>query len=363
MVNSRQIQTSAARGRAIVLDGLGSADRLRLEERPFPRIHKPQEVLVRVHATSVNPIEWKMREGMGLPRFAWKAILGPHPVLGIDFSGEIVATGTASPWKEGDAVMGITGFAGAYADYLLLDESSGRCGVVAKPSAIPHEQAALVPFAGLVAYTALLKVGNLDRNRPDNRVLIAGGSGGVGHLAIQMAKRCLGVQHVTAVCSSRNEAMVRSLGADQVVCYDRVEPFGELRTIAAEQGGFHVIFDAVGDDRYWTDTVPAALRPNGCFVTAAPPRRHGRAGEEMSLSEAVRLGWRKLWPTRPRYHLVTGLITGLPTREGLPSIARWLEQGLVRPTTAATFELADMSAAHRLSETGRVAGKIAVKVA
>ncbi len=190
--------------RAVVLSDFGEAAKLHIWEAQTPKLDRPDEVLVRVFATSVNPIEWKMRQGLGLPKRLWRLLLGQPMVLGLDFSGEVVARGPTATFEVGDEVMGAMPLRGAYAEYLVVPTSNQRCALARKPKHVTHEEAALVPFAGLVAHAGLVSHGGLPRRAPKARILIVGASGGVGHLAVLRAKYGLGTERVVAISSARN---------------------------------------------------------------------------------------------------------------------------------------------------------------
>lgn len=345
--------------RAMVLDDFGGPENLRLTELSLPTLRHPDDVLVRVHATSVNPIEWKMRSGLGVPKPVWRRLIGTPMILGQDFAGEVLAVGhDAGGFAPGDAVMGALPIAGAYTTHLIARATHRRTALVRTPDAVSHTEAAVTSFAGLTAYAGLVTHGGVTGSGA--RVLVVGASGGVGHLATQMAK-ALGADLVAGVCSSRNEAFAHSCGVDEVVAYDRIP----LRDIPAHHPrwahSFDLILDCVGDDDYFTVLAPWLLRPAGRFVTVAlPSSRPGRAGEDIGLVDGAGLLGRILRRRATgRYRLVPGLF-GLPVTDGMPAIARWLGDGSLIPRIASTYPLADLAAAHRESEQGRTVGKIAI---
>ncbi len=353
------------RSQAVVLDGFGDASHLHLREIDTPRLQRTNQMLVRVEATSVNPIEWKMREGLGLPRWVWRRAIGERMVLGIDFAGTVVARGEAvSGFKIGDKVMGATPRAGAYSEYLVVEPDDRATAVVRKPSHVATDLAALVPFAGLVAYAGLVTHGKLARPAFSSRVLIVGASGGVGHLAVQMAKHGLGVGHVVGVASCRNADFIRSLGADEVIPHDQVSVEAIPEHYPDWACSFDLILDAVGLDTYYTIVARHLLKPTGRFVSAALPQmKPGQAGEDVGLWSGLGLFGRLVARMlRGRYAMIAGLIGGLPTKDGLPQIVEWLETGKLRPRPAVVYELAQIREAHKASETGRTVGKIAVRV-
>jgi NADPH:quinone reductase-like Zn-dependent oxidoreductase len=351
--------------RAVVLTGFGDSSNLKPTDLPVPRLRHPDELLIRVAATSVNPIEWKMREGLGIPKWLWRRAIGSPMVLGLDFSGEVAAVGGDSgPFQPGDAVMGALPFAGSYTTHLALRIGSRRTAIVHKPAELTHTQAALVPFAGLVAYAGLMTYGTLTEPSPGARILIVGASGGVGHLAVQMAANALSASLVAGVSSSRNEHFVRSCGADIVIPHDRIA----VRQIPDQfpdwTHTFDLVFDCVGIDEYFTDLAAWLLKPRGRFVTAALPSFHpGRPGEDVGLLDGGELLWRVVWRRLTGdYRLITGLLVGLPAKDGLPTIVRWITEGKLAPHTASTYRLEEIAAAHRESEKGRTVGKIAIEM-
>jgi NADPH:quinone reductase-like Zn-dependent oxidoreductase len=351
--------------RAVVLQDFGDASRLSIETLPLPSI-SDDELLVRVRATSVNPIDWKMRKALGAPRALWRRMLGKPMILGIDFSGEVAAKGArVAEFEVGDEVMGAAGFGGAYAEYVVVRPSEKRTVICRKPPDIPHEAAAAVPFAGLVAYSGLVTLGQLKAPARESRIMIIGASGGVGHLAVQIARRGLGVRFIVGICSAKNADFVRECGAHDVVAYDETP----ISYIADERpawfSSFDLIFDATGADAYWTEVADKLLAPGGRFVTAALPSfKPGKVGEDVGLLDGLALVVRLLVRhLGSRYRLVPGLIAGLPGSVGLPALVGWLRDGKLRPHVSASYDLEQMAEAHALSEMGRAVGKIAVRVA
>lgn len=352
------------RSLAVVLEDFGDIAKLQLKSVPTPAIG-PHEILVRLIGTSVNPIEWKMRQGLGLPRWLWRKVLGRPMVLGFDFSGVVAAVGEAvKEYGIGDEVMGAVPRRGAYAEYLVVRPADPHTAIAVKPAGETFETAAVLPFAGLVAFAGLVSHGGLGTWAPDARVLVVGGSGGVGHLAVQMAKRGLQARLVVAVCSSRNAGFVRECGADEIVPHDvvAVEQLAERRPEWA--GTFDLILDTVGIDTYYTDVARKLLKSGGRFVTAALPQdSRGRPGEDRDLLGGLALLLTVLFRSATgRYRLIGGLIGELPSKSGFPIMVRWLAEGRLRPRIAARYALADIGLAHRDSERGRTVGKIAVRV-
>src|SRR5213082_6667 len=236
--------------KAAVRHCYGSPDVVRYEDIPKPS-PKDNEVLVRVHAASVNPLDWhelegtpylvRMDDGFGKP---------DNPRLGVDFAGTVEAVGkSVTRFKPGDEVFG--GRDGAFAEYVTVREARA---IALKPSNVSFEQAAAVPIAAITALQALRDKGRIHAGQ---KVLINGASGGVGTFAVQIAKS-FGAE-VTGVCSTRNVDMVRSIGADHVIDYTQ-EDF----TKSGQR--YDLIFDCVGN--HSLSAHRRALIPNGVCVVA-----------------------------------------------------------------------------------------------
>lgn len=191
----------------------GGPEVLHLEDLPRPEI-KANQVLVRVHANSANPADWHILRGAPFfARFEFGLFKPKDPVLGADFAGEIVEVGDeVNDFTIGDRIFGESLQGGAFAEFVAIE--SKACAKI--PNACNYLEMAALPIAGLTAYQGLVTHGKI---QVGEKVLINGSSGGVGHFAVQIAK--IAGAHVTAVCSSKNEAFVKSLGADEVIAYDK----------------------------------------------------------------------------------------------------------------------------------------------
>jgi len=285
-------------------------------------------------------------------------------ILGIDFAGTVVVAGPeVDGYRIGDDVMGAFRFCGADAEYVVVRPGDRYTAVAHKPPSVSFAEAGAVSFAGLVALAGMTMHDGL-ATKANSRVLVIGASGGVGHLAVQIAKRCMGVALVVGVCSSKNEEFVRKCGADDVVAYDRTP----IKTIARAhpewQGSFDLIFDAVGIDTAWTVLAPRLLSTDGRFVGAALPQMaDGRAGEDVGVIEglatAVRLARRRMGG---RYRFIYGFMGDLPSKGGFSSLVQWVAEGKLTTELAATYSLDQLAEAHRASETGRTVGKISVVI-
>lgn len=191
----------------------GGPEVLKLEEVAKPDILE-NEILVKVVANSANPADWHILRGSPiLARFALGLFKPKYPILGADFSGIIEQVGeSVTAFSVGDKVIGESLKGGAFAEFINVD--SNYCAKV--PEDLDLNELACLPLAGITAFQAVIKYGKLKANES---VLINGASGGVGHFAIQLAKSK--GANVTGVCSSRNKDFVLSLGADEVICYDK----------------------------------------------------------------------------------------------------------------------------------------------
>src|SRR3989440_6859197 len=241
-------QTAAPRMKAIVYHEFGSPDVLRLEEVDKP-VPNDNQILVKVRALSVNPLDWHFMEGTPyLGRLRAFGLLKPKVErLGVDYAGTVEAVGkNITEFKPGDEVYGNK--FGAFAEYVVATDKA----MVLKPASLSFEQAASLPVAALTALQALRDSGKL---QPGQKVLINGASGGVGTFAVQIAK-ALGAE-VTAVCSTRNVDLVRSLGADHVVDYTRDD-------FTKSDQRYDLMFDNAGS-RSWAEC-KRVLSPNARVV-------------------------------------------------------------------------------------------------
>jgi len=307
--------------RAISQDVLGGPEVLREVElaRPEPSF---SQILVRVRAAGVNPTDWGHR--------AYKIFLGPPPfVLGWDVSGVVEATGFGvTLFKPGDEVFGMLPYphgVGSHAEYV----TSPARAFALKPRGVDHVQAAALPLAALTAWQALIDTAHLSAGQ---RVLIHAAAGGVGHLAVQIAK-ARGA-YVIGTASAANHDLVRGLGADEVIDYHATD-------FAAAVSDVDVVLESVSGD--YPARSLRTLRPGGVLVSILPFPAEVAA-------EAARLG------IRAELMLVEA------DHEGMTAIARLVTEGKLRPVIAGTFPLADAAKAHEIGETRHVAGKLVLTV-
>ena len=300
----------------------GGPEVMRLVERDRPE-PMGTEVLVRVHAAGVNPVDWVTRAGDGL--------LQSLPLtVGWDVSGVVEEAGLGvTRFVPGDEVFGMPWFpreAGAYAQYVAAPSRQ----LARKPAAATHAEAAGLPLAGLTAWQVLVDNAAV---QPGQRVLITAAAGGVGHLAVQIAK-ALGA-HVTGTARAAKHDFVRALGADDVVDYTTTDP-------AAAVADLDVVFDSlVGQDAVgWLP----AIRPGGVLVSFDP-------GDDPVLTErAAGRGIR----------VATPLVE--PDGHGLEELAGLVDAGRLRVEIERVLPLAQAPEAHAISEAGRTRGKIVLEV-
>lgn len=299
--------------KAVVMHETGDPDVLRYEEADRPEPGKG-EVLIRVHAASVNPFDWKCRRGL---------VSMPLPaVLGSDVSGT-VETSRADGFAAGDQVFGISA-SGGYAEY----STASAAMIAKKPEGVSHEQAAAIPVAGLTAWQALFDRAGL---RGGQTALVAGAAGGVGHFAVQFAK--LAGARAIGTGSARSRDFVLGLGADEYVDYTRQD-------VGEAVSGADLAFDTVGGDT--TASLLPAVREGGMLVTIA-----GDPHEEAARERGVH----------------AALLVMSPKSEQLARIAQLVASGDVHVEIAEAIPLADARRAHELSESGHVRGKLVLTVA
>ncbi|MER5773938.1 NADP-dependent oxidoreductase [Streptomyces sp. NPDC002039] len=306
--------------RAVVVSQWGGPEVLveREIERPEPGMG---EVLVRVRAAGVNPVDWKTRESGGL--IPW----GPVPAVGWDVSGTVEAVGPGvTLYRVGDEVYGMPRFpqqAGAYAEYVTAPARH----LARKPASLDHVEAAALPLAALTAWQALVDTAGVSAGQ---RVLVHAAAGGVGHLAVQIAK-ARGA-YVIGTASAAKHALLRDLGADEVIDY-RTADFEDVVS------DIDVVIDAMGGDHGRRSL--KVLKPGGHLVTLPGP--DGLPAD----AEGVHATW----------------LLVEPDLKGLEGIAALVEQGLLKPLIDTVLPLEQAAKAHEIGERGRTTGKIVLTVA
>jgi NADPH:quinone reductase-like Zn-dependent oxidoreductase len=320
--------------KAVVHYDYGSPDVLRLEEIEKP-VCNDDQVLIRVRAVSLNPLDWHyMRGEPYVLRAGERAPFKPDDTrLGVDFAGDVEAAGkNVTQLEPGDAVFGAR--FGALAEYVCASEKS----LVLKPVEVTFEEAAAIPVAGMTALQGLRDKGGL---RPGQKVVINGASGGVGTFAVQIAKS-MGAE-VTAVCSTRNIAMVQSLGADHVVDYTR-EDFTE--------GGrqYDLILDMVGT--HSLSDYRRALTPSGTLVVVGSLDKGRWLGPLGGALKAV--VYSKMVSQQFLFFI------SHTDREDLKILGDLVKTGKMRSVIDKRYGLPRVSEAMRYLEEGHVRGKVVV---
>jgi NADPH:quinone reductase-like Zn-dependent oxidoreductase len=306
---------------AIRIHGFGGREVLQLEPaaRPAP---SEGELLVRVHAAGVNPVDWKIRKSGAR---GWLDVKLPY-TPGFDVSGVVEQVGAGvTRFRPGDPVFAFIDLArgGAYAEFAIVREDEAA----AKPQRISHVEAAAMPLVALTAWQALFETADL---QPGQTVLIHAGAGGVGSVAVQLAK-WKGAK-VIATASRDNHDFLRGIGADEVIDY-RSQKFDELVK------NVDVVLDSVGGKTH-VDSYKV-LRRGGILVSIV--------GETLP-QQAEEIGVRS-----------TAILVH-PAADQLAQIAKLIDDGRVKPVVSHVFPLSDVARAHEQSETGRTRGKIVLRV-
>jgi len=321
--------------KAVVYRCYGSPDVLTYEdvEKPTPG---DDEVLVKVHAASVNPLDWHyMRGSPYLLRLS--SGLGAPDVtrLGVDFAGTVQAVGkNVKRFKTGDEVFGSR--SGAFGEYLTVREDRA---VTLKPASVTFEQAAAVPVAAITALQALRDKGQV---KPGQKVLINGASGGVGTFAVQIAK-AFGAE-VTGVCSTRNIEMVQSIGADHVIDYKQTD-------YTESDHRYDVIVDMVGNHSLQKNR--RVLTPGGRLVIVGGPKGDW-------IAPLIRPIGAMILAPFVEQEMIT-LLAQMKV-EDLSILGDLIAAGQVTPVIDRRYRLSEVPAAIRYSEEGRARGKIIISM-
>ena len=286
-------------------------------ERPAP---KADEVLVKVHASAVNPVDWKIRDGLG-EMFKLQLPI----ILGCEIAGTIEEVGSdVKDFKRGDGVYGYIGsHSGGYAQYTIAKADE----IALKPERLDFENAAAIAVGALTSWQAMFDQAKLQRGQ---RILITGASGGVGSMAVQLAK-AKGA-FVTGTASGKNEEFVRSLGADEFIDYTE-QKFEELVKEV------DVVFDTVGGDTL--ERAFQTLKKGGFLVTTVQPPSEEKAKE---------------------FGVKAAMIEAQPSAKQLAEINRLIDDSKVKTHVATVLPLAEVKKAHQLSESGRTRGKIVLQI-
>jgi len=331
--------------RAFILDRYGKDQRLRLGEMPDPEL-RDTDVLVQVYATSVNPLDPKIRDGEFKQILPYRLPL----ILGNDVAGVVVRIGPkVRRFKPGDEVYARPDKdrIGTFAEFIAMDESD----VALKPKNLSMEEAASIPLVGLTAWQVLVERAKL---KPEQRVLIHAGSGGVGTIAIQLAKH-LGATVATTV-STANVDLVMKLGADIIVDYKRAE-FEKVLS------GFDVVLSGLGPDTL--EKSLQVLKPGGKLISISGP-------PDPAFAKANELGWILEQATRAlslgirkkakRVGVSYSFLFMRADGAQLAKITSLIESGVILPVIDRVFPFEATNEALAYIETGRSKGKVVVKV-
>ncbi len=329
--------------KAVLMTAAGEPEVLQLQEVPDPMIHTYTEILVRLHAAGVNPIDTKLRKRGTFYPDQMPAILG------CDGAGVVEAVGAnVQRFRVGDEVYFCAGGLGAklgnYAEMAVLDERF----VAHKPASLSFAEAAAAPLVLITAWESLYDRGRLE---PGQKVLIHAGAGGVGHVAIQLAK-LRGAEVCTTVGSQEKARLVRQLGADNPILYKQTD-FVQAVLDWTGGEGVNLAFDTIGGKLFY-DTFPA-VRVYGDVVTILEP-------------DPAHFNWKTARSRNLRISLelmLTPLLEGLVAAQQhqadiLQQCATWIDEGRLKIHLGQTFPLQDATAAHKAIETGSTTGKIAL---
>ncbi|TMR12108.1 NADP-dependent oxidoreductase [Nonomuraea turkmeniaca] len=318
--------------RAITYRSFGEPEVLEITDvaRPVPQAH---EVLVRVRAAGVNPPDWKLRRVPYPPDYVDLPL-----IPGWDISGVVEEVGEyVGRFKPGDEVFGMVNFpryAGAYAEYVVARPRQ----FARKPAGVDHVRAAALPMAALTVWQAFADVAAVSAGQ---RVLVHAAAGGVGHLAVQLAK--LRGAYVIGTARAAKHAFVRGLGADEVIDYTTVDFAQAVSDMVPDSGtpGVAVVLDMVGKD-YPARSLPV-LRPGGAFIGGA-----GMTPEDVAAYEATGLR--------------SGVLVVEPDHAALESIAGLVAEGRLAAHVDRVFPLAEAAKAHALIESGDFVGKLVLEI-
>ncbi len=307
--------------KAIQIHQFGGTAELKYEDAPMPKIN-PDDVLVKIYATSINPVDWKVRQGAMKGRMEFKFPL----ILGWDVSGVITEVGNdVKDFKVGQEVYAKPDITrnGTYAEYVAVKANE----IAAKPASVSHEEAATIPLAGLTAWQGIFDHG---KTEPGQKILIHGASGGVGTIALQLAK--WKGAYVIATSSTKNIEFLKELGADEVIDYQQQKFENELKDL-------DFVFDTIGGDTQKKSV--AVLKPGGILVSTVMVE-----DEQPFKDKKIRI-MRFMAQSEP---------------EQLKQMADLIDSGKLKPIVAQVFPLQEIAEAQELNAKGHTRGKIAIKV-
>ncbi|PFL44426.1 NADPH:quinone reductase [Bacillus cereus] len=330
--------------KAMIIDRYGKVP-MRMAEVPTPEINE-YEVLAEIHAASINPIDFKIRDGKVKMLLKYEMPL----ILGNDFSGVITKVGSkVTRFKVGDEIYARPrkNKIGTFAEYIAIHEDD----IALKPKNLSFEEAASIPLVGLTSYQALHDIMQLQKGQ---KILIHAGSGGVGTFAIQLAKIMGAI--VTTTASEAGANLVTSLGADEIINY-KTEKFEDILQ------NYDAVFDTIGGATLEKSFNIIKSGGNIVSVSGMPNARFGKEfGSGFFKTLLFSLASKKLTALEKKHNAQYSFLFMRPSGDQLRTIANYIEAGKIKPVIDRVFPFEDAQKAMEYSESGRAKGKIIVKI-
>ncbi|HDR8112168.1 NADPH:quinone reductase [Bacillus thuringiensis] len=330
--------------KAMIIDKYGKVP-MRMAEVPTPEINE-YEVLAEIHAASINPIDFKIRDGKVKMLLKYEMPL----ILGNDFSGVIVKVGAkVTNFKVDDEIYARPrkNKIGTFAEYIAIHEDD----IALKPKNLNFEEAASIPLVGLTSYQALHDIMQLQKGQ---KILIHAGSGGVGTFAIQLAKIMGAI--VTTTASEAGANLVTSLGADEIINY-KTEKFEDILK------NYDAVFDTIGGATLEKSFNIIKSGGNIVSVSGMPNARFGKEfGSGFFKTLLFSLASKKLTALEKKHNAQYSFLFMKPSGDQLRTIANYIEAGQIKPVIDRVFPFEDAQKAMEYSESGRAKGKIIVKI-
>ncbi|HDR6957266.1 MULTISPECIES: NADP-dependent oxidoreductase [Bacillus cereus group] len=330
--------------KAMIIDRYGKVP-MRMAEVPTPEINE-YEVLAEIHAASINPIDFKIRDGKVKMLLKYEMPL----ILGNDFAGVITKVGSkVTRFKVGDEIYARPrkNKIGTFAEYIAIHEDD----IALKPKNLSFEEAASIPLVGLTSYQALHDIMQLQKGQ---KILIHAGSGGVGTFAIQLAKIMGAI--VTTTASEAGANLVTSLGADEIINY-KTEKFEDILK------NYDAVFDTIGGATLEKSFNIIKRGGNIVSVSGMPNARFGKEfGSGFFKTLLFSLASKKLTALKKKHNAQYSFLFMKPSGDQLRTIANYIEAGKIKPVIDRVFPFEDAQKAMEYSESGRAKGKIIVKI-
>ncbi|ASL66218.1 NADP-dependent oxidoreductase [Bacillus cereus] len=330
--------------KAMIIDRYGKVP-MRMAEVPTPEINE-YEVLAEIHAASINPIDFKIRNGKVKMLLKYEMPL----ILGNDFAGVITKIGSkVTRFKVGDEIYARPrkNKIGTFAEYIAIHEDD----IALKPKNLSFEEAASIPLVGLTSYQALHDIMQLQKGQ---KILIHAGSGGVGTFAIQLAKIMGAI--VTTTASEAGANLVTSLGADEIINY-KTEKFEDILK------NYDAVFDTIGGATLEKSFNIIKRGGNIVSVSGMPNARFGKEfGSGFFKTLLFSLASKKLTALEKKHNAQYSFLFMKPSGDQLRTIANYIEAGQIKPVIDRVFPFEDAQKAMEYSESGRAKGKIIVKI-